>query len=254
MKAIHGLMLLAGTLALSGCELENDKKKSLSENEIKKYISASNINPSYVGMAPRQNTRTVRFDTTSQIPIYYVVNGGGSVPKEILSGVQNLENLLGNVFGDFQVIDDDLSMYRDESKPGNQPDYSHSIEDFYNRHGIDYGLIFSVGTAFWDPAMESKPGSMCANAGQAPYNGGLYVRYDEVSGYYSDTHKAWVNLGNGSCSWDTDIVKHEIAHNLGLFNHFSPYFGKWSQGAEQVLRNLYSNPANLSPDDMVITR
>ncbi|WP_053062505.1 hypothetical protein [Photobacterium aquae] len=254
MKLTKGVLVLAGLALLAGCEEE--ETEVIEPVNIRGYIQKTNIDKGFVEVYPDRQPAgtTVRFDISSKIPVYFVKNGGGEVPLPIKDGVSQMKGLLGGVFSEFTVIDDDISYFRDPAKPGNQNDWQQSskLNQFYAKHGIEYGLVFAEGTAFWDPEMESDPEKMCANASSAPYNGGLSIEIDPNTGLFSTDHVAWVNLGNGQCEWDSDIVIHEMAHNLGLFNHFEPYYGKWSTAAEQVIRNLYSNPAGLTPENMLI--
>ncbi|MGF1688451.1 hypothetical protein L4C36_17485 [Photobacterium japonica] len=64
----------------------------------------------------------------------------------------------------------------------------------------------------------------------------------------------WVNMGNGQCNWDSDIVTHEAAHAMGMFNHLDGYFGSWSTTAMDVLATLYGNPAGTPYSSLVPQR
>jgi len=86
------------------------------------------------------------------------------------------------------------------------------------------------------------------------YAGSLNRVIDQNS--YTDTadNLLWVILDNTQgCTWDTDMVRHEMAHAMGMYQHLNDYFGSWSTTAMNILATMYSNPAgtpynSLTPD------
>ncbi|MDR9825759.1 hypothetical protein RCJ22_09100, partial [Vibrio sp. FNV 38] len=188
-----------------------------------------------------QQRGTVRFDTTVSIPTYFITNSGNSVPAVILESVEVMRNQLGVDFSSIKVINEDLTPYRDTNSPNeNKPNGSFNSHSFQSRHGINGGIIFSIDTAFYSHQWSTDPSLMCANAGQGPYDGGLNIAIDNNTHTFRDDTVVWVNLGNRQCSWDKGIVLHEMAHALGLFQHFD-YFGKWNTTSMAVLKLLYRN-------------
>ncbi|MGR5118138.1 hypothetical protein ACPV5W_05285 [Vibrio astriarenae] len=188
-----------------------------------------------------QQRGTVRFDTTSSIPTYFVTKSGDSVPEVILESVDVMRNQLAVDFSDVAVINEDLTVYRDTSSPNeNKPNGTFDSYSFKSRHGINGGIIFSIDTAFYSHQWGTDPSFMCANAGQGPYDGGMQISVVSNTHTFGDDTLVWVNLGNRQCSWDKGIVLHEMAHALGLFQHFD-YFGKWNTTSMAVLKLLYKN-------------
>lgn len=187
---------------------------------------------------------TVRFDTTNQIPLYYVSLEGTQPPTAVVEAVNQIESRLGNIFTDFHLLTDDLSGYRDLSFPTeNRGNYTYSEASFKNAHGIIGGLVFSQGTAYYSTEWANDPQEMCGNASIGPYTGNLSLVVNPATHTYSASSLLWVNMGNGQCSWDYQMAKHEMAHAMGMFSHLDGYFGLWSETAMDILATLYSNSA-----------
>ena len=112
---------------------------------------------------------------------------------------------------------------------------------FNSTYGVTTGLVISEGTAYYSSEYSDDPQNMCANATSAPYDGGLTVSIDPNTSLYASNAVLWVNMGNGQCDWGYEMVMHETAHTMGMFDHLDDYFGLWSDTAMNVLATLYSN-------------
>ncbi|MBM7035397.1 hypothetical protein [Vibrio ulleungensis] len=233
------------SLNLLGCfGITGETDGLVDQNTLAAYLESSNRSINHFPYLHGLDQRgTVRFDTTSSIPLYYVTDVGQSVPKSILESVEVMRNQLGVSFSEIQVLNEDIEQYRNfwhaEENIGNG---EYSEDDFKLTHGITGGIVFSIDSAFYSHQYTTNPNTMCANAGQGPYDGGLSINVDTNTHTFEPSTLLWVNLGNRQCSWDKGIVLHEMAHALGLFHHFD-YFGKWNTTSMAVLKMLYRNPA-----------
>lgn len=259
MKKVSVLAL--STLLLTACGSDEAKTESVDDQKLLSLVQKTNYSTGFPPLfsdnmwgSAFEQRGTVRFDISEQIPLYYVSKDGLHPPAVIVNGIKAIEDRLGNIFSDFTPITEDLSVYRDSNSPEeNVGNDSFSAGDFKNRHGIIGGLVVAQGTGFYSKVFSDNPQEMCANASTAPYNSSMALLIDPASTYANDT-LLWVNLGNGQCSWDSDIVTHEAAHAMGMFNHLDGYFGSWSVTAMDVLSTLYGNPASTPYSSLVPKR
>ncbi len=237
-------LILITTSLVAGCLGITKETDGLVDKEtLVQYLSSSNrsVNghPNLVGLSQHG---TVRFDTTSSIPVYYVGNNVNSVPSVISESIEIMSNQLGIRFSKIEVLNENLTQYRDMRYPTqNRSNYSFNSHNFRGKHGIQGGIIFALDTSFYSHEYSFDPGSMCASASTAPYDGGVSIDVNNNNHTFDTNTLMWVNLGNGQCNWDRGIVLHEMAHALGLFHHFD-YFGKWNTTSMAVLKLLYNNP------------
>ncbi len=258
------ILVSALAVILTGCLSEEessgfDAPQKAPESSIATLLEQSNYQPSYVRLTDSvtlssyNQVGTVRFDTTSQIPLYYVSANGNLPPQQIILGFQKLEERLGNIFTDFTPVTADLSSYRDLTYPSeNRGNGTFDSASFYATNGITSGLVVAEGTAFFSTQYASNPQEMCANASTGPYSGSLAININPTTGLYESDTVLWLNMGNGQCTWDYQMVMHETAHNMGMFTHLDEYFGLWSDTAMNVLATLYRNPARTSYTDLTV--
>lgn len=258
---------LATAILLFGCDDSNSDSNSnqntdefkAAESAIAGLVSDTN-SPTNAWLLENgtynffSQTGTVRFDTTSQIPLYYVSSSGSDAPTSIKTAYSNLEARLGDIFTDITPVAADLSVYRDTSYTNeNRGNNTFDADSFNSAHGISYGIIISEGTAYYSSEYSDDPQNMCGNASTGPYTGSLSVDIDSNTHQYASDTVLWVNMGNNQCSWGYEMVMHETAHNLGMFDHLDDdYFGLWSSTAMNVLATLYANPAGTPYSDLVI--
>jgi len=118
---------------------------------------------------------------------------------------------------------------------------------------IDTGLIISEGTAVGPGGVVDS--NACGNVSTAP---GVteVVRFDlNSNGVMSG--KAYINIGSSACSPRVDIAVHEIAHAMGLFNHFSGYGtgAVMNSTAWNVLYSLYvANTPGTTAENVIAVR
>lgn len=256
-------VLALTTVLLTACGGSDDKEKteSVDDQKLLSLVKETNFSTNFPPLfsdriwgSTFEQHGTVRFDISEQIPLYYVSKDGSNPPAAIVNGIKAIEDRIGNIFTDFTLITEDLSVYRDNHKPEeNVGNNSFSADTFKNNHGIIGGLVVSQGTGFYSKDFGNNPKEMCANASMAPYSGSMALLIDPTSTYSKDT-LLWLNMGNGQCSWDSDIVTHEAAHAMGMFNHLDGYFGSWSTTAMDVLATLYGNPAGTPYSSLVPKR
>ncbi|MGF1836525.1 hypothetical protein [Photobacterium sanguinicancri] len=257
-------ILALSTLLLTACGGDSDDKakaESVDDQKLLSLVQKTNYSTGFPPLFSDQmwgstfeQQGIVRFDISDQIPLYYVSKDGSNPPAVIVNGIKAIEDRLGDIFTDFTLITEDLSVYRDnQNTQENVGNGTFSADTFKNSHGIIGGLVVAQGTGYYSKAYSDNPQSMCANASTAPYDGSMAILIDPTSTYSNDT-LLWVNMGNGQCSWDSDIVTHEAAHALGMFNHLDGYFGSWSATAMDVLSTLYGNPAGTPYSSLVPKR
>lgn len=248
---VLGLSCLSIVACSDDSDSSSDSRSAVSDSELLALIEESNYADRFPYLADEStglqiNQRgLVRFDTTSKIPLYYVSDGGHTPPTNISNAITNLENRLGDIFTDFTLINEDISTYKDLSRPTeNVGNGNYDEATFKGNHGIIGGLVISEGSGYYDSGMAPDPQSMCANASIAPYSGGISIQIYGNTHTYTETTLMWANLGNGQCSWDSDIVVHEIAHAMGMFKHVDhDHFGKWGSTAMDMLDTMYKNLA-----------
>ncbi len=262
----HGLLIGLSCLAITACGGgDDDSGASVDDAKLRSLIKQSNyvtsgfpqltIDNLWYG-SPLQQQGVVRFDTTSKIPLYFVSqNGEEQVPVAISNAVSKIEARLGDVFDDMEVIHEDLSVYRDTTRPDENV-YNDLYDEtrFKNNHGIIGGLVINIGAGYYDKQYGNDPQTMCANASIAPYRGSMALVINESRHTYADTSLLWVNMGNGQCSWSSDTVVHEMAHAMGMFAHAEPYFGHWGTTAMDMLHTLYANDAGTAYGDLIPAR
>lgn len=246
-------------LFLAGCGSE-DSDNSASAEDINNLVKQTNFSNGFptldtdkqFGFAPLEQRGVVRFDTTSQIPLYYVSKNGNQPPQNVIDGVTRIESRLGDIFTDFMLISEDVSQYRDDGIPDQSiSNYTYNHNTFTNTHGIRGGVIISLDSAFFSHQYGDAK-SMCANASIAPYSGSMGLVVDDNTHTYTEDNLLWVNMGNNhGCSWDSNIVTHEIAHAMGMYTHLDGYFGSWSVTAMNVLATMYSNNAGTPYDSLL---
>ncbi|PMN68318.1 hypothetical protein [Enterovibrio norvegicus] len=246
----------AGVLALSAfllaaCGSDDEaKNESVDDSKLLSLVKQTNYS---TGFPPLFTDRvwgnelvqqgTVRFDTDTQIPLYYVSKDGSAPPPSIANAVTTIEARLGDVFSDVQLVTEDLGVYRNHGIANqNVGNGTYNEDSFKNSHSIIGGIVIAQGTGFYSHEYSNDPKSMCANASIAPYDGSMALLIDPLTQNYSNDELLWVNMGNGQCGWDTDIVIHEMAHAMGMYTHLDGYFGSWSNTAMDILATLYGNP------------
>lgn len=256
MSGKYLLALASSAVFLAGCGGgdEGANSASFSGVEFTNLVKKTNFSQGFPGLysdylygKTLDQNGTVRFDTSSQIPLYYVSATGANPPAEITKAVDHIESRLGDIFTDFQLLTEDLSVYRDTAYPNeNRGNSLYSEASFKNNHGIIGGLVIAKGSAFYSSEWASNPQEMCGNASIGPYTGSMSLVVNPDTHTYSSDSLLWVNMGNGQCSWDSQMTTHEMAHSMGMFAHLEGYFGLWSEVAMDILATLYSNPAGTS--------
>ncbi|UGA53482.1 hypothetical protein [Vibrio sp. VB16] len=257
------LLALITGLVISGCDDDSSSSSNsiskASESDISSLVEATNYTPSATTltdsgtMSTYSQTGIVRFDTTAQIPLYYVSSNSSSAPDSIVTAFSNLEDRLGDIFTDITVITADLSVYRDTNYSNeNRGNGTFDASTFNSTYGVATGLVISEGTAYYSSEYSNDPQNMCANASSAPYYGGLSISIDPNTSLYASDTVLWLNMGNGQCDWDYKMVMHETAHNMGMFDHLDDYFGLWSDTAMNVLGTLYSNAGGTEYTNLTI--
>ena len=159
MRKVVLAILVSGMLA--GC-LDEDSKENSSDvlgkattSQIASLVKETNLHGSYVYLtdsetySPFNQVGIVRFDTTAQIPLYYVSENGSLPPEEIVKAFQQLEARLGDIFTDFTPVMADLTVYRDPLYANeNRGNDTFNASEFNAIHSISTGLIVAEGTAF----------------------------------------------------------------------------------------------------------
>lgn len=270
LKQLSFAALLGTTVLMAGCGSSDDGKsnsstKSVSNSELITFIQSTNVsqgtpylhnssrNPLFAGNEKQE--RTIRFDTAGKIPLYYVSVDGSQPPAKISNAITTIESRLGDIFADFTLITEDLSVFRDDSRSSeNVGNGKYDEAAFKARHGIIGGMVLSTGTGFYDKTYSSSPQNMCANSSDAPYTGNNNIVVNETTHTYSTQELMWSNMGHDRCSWSSDMAVHEIAHGMGMYAHVEPYFGLWSTTAMDALDTIYSNPAGTLFADLVPAR
>lgn len=243
------VLLFVSILLLAGCfGITKETASILPDSEVRSLIKQSNFSlhlySDWIFGTRLDQQGTVRFDLQDPIPLYFVSANGSQPPFKITNAISIIEKQLGNIFSDFQLIAEDLTVFRDLNYPNeNIGNYLYSEQSFKNRHGIVGGLVISIDTAFYSNDYSKDANSMCANASVAPYSGALNVVVDQNTHTYAPETLLWANMGNRMCSWESDTVIHEIAHTFGMYEHVDDYFGSWSSVAMDMLKTLYLNPA-----------
>jgi hypothetical protein len=246
---VNTALSLTAMSLLAGCfGFTSDTASILPDSEIRTLLEQSNIanylfsDAPYV--TPLHAQGTTRFDVSDPIPLYFVSKNGDEPPHPVVHAIAAIEDNLGNVFTDIQLLTEDLSVYKNKAYPNqNVGNYQYSEQVFKNQHGIIGGVVIAIDTAFYSHEYSKDPESMCGNASIAPYSGSISLVVDEQSHTYVSETLYWVNLGNGMCNWGSDIVIHEVAHAFGMYQHVDDYFGSWSSVAMDLLKTLYLNPA-----------
>ncbi|OEE83124.1 hypothetical protein A1OQ_19280 [Enterovibrio norvegicus FF-162] len=255
-------VLALSAVLIAACGEDEAKTESVDEQKLSSLVKQTNYSTNFPPLfsdviwgSTLDQQGTVRFDAAEQIPLYYVSKDGSNPPAVISNAVNTIEARLGNIFSDFTLVTEDLSVYRDNSLAHeNVGNGSFNANEFKNSHGILGGLVIAQGTGFYSKGFSDSPQNMCANASMAPYDGSMALLIDPTSYTYAGDTLLWVNMGNGQCSWDSDIVVHEMAHAMGMYNHLDGYFGSWSTTAMDILATLYGNPAGTAYSSLVIKR
>lgn len=193
----------------------------------------------------------------------------------VLSAIARIENTIGQqVFqstirtADFtQFTADDPAENTENVYDGWNPRTGYPVDgdgkgDSYiklkDRDGVNGALIFSFGT---NGRYSGRCEESVANVDTQPYPDALSMPSYIVDGegYITNENWNWVNLGrydNGNgvagevChsvnNVTEDMIVHEIAHALGLAEHFSGFGidGVWTSYPAAILKSLYNNPTN----------
>ncbi|MEZ9708762.1 hypothetical protein AB4254_08825 [Vibrio breoganii] len=246
------------TLALLGCDTEDQSSTRLSQNEIRSFLLETNIETDspirYTShpSVPNINKTSVRFDISQTIPIYFVSSDGDDPHPTIKDAFTDIERTIERpTFTSWNLVSHDLTEFRDDTNPNeNKPNGTFPTSDFYDTHGIQYGIVVATNTA---PQISPTHGtSLCNTMSIYPYHDTAQIKYDENTNYYTQDNILWINLGNSKCVVSKEDIKHYVAQALGLYKPLATYFNPWSYGAEQLLFNLYLNEAGMHPDDMLI--
>ena len=265
------------TACSSGGGGGSDDNYNATPNEIRELVRAVNddfqiIWGSYQTTDQPHQTHpvrngTIRFDTTQPIPLYFVSADGSSAPAAISQAVHELETRLGNIFTEITPVKADLSVFKDQGSPGNEeawpsPTWRELDQDsgqtkgmkFLADHGLSYGIAIAVNTGYLPAG--GDPSNYCANASIAPYSGALWIHADPETHLVANDFVGWVNMGNGVCKWGKEMVKHELAHMLGMYHHHyqNDIFGLWSDTALDILATLYANPAGTDFSELVVSQ
>ncbi|MBC7001461.1 hypothetical protein BIZ37_02735 [Photobacterium sp. BZF1] len=183
------------------------------------------------------------------VPVYYAVIGDDAkeeIDPRVTEGLKGIEAAIDRkVFEDKGFIrfsDADVTNF-------STIDYSDAIGRGKG------GLIISVGTAH----QVSKNGEiMCGSVTSAPYIAGSPNMIVDTNGVLqSDKGWVWLNLGNDNCGFDTNIVKHELAHYFmqhdGHFDGFGENGDTFSESTEAVLHTIYNNAIGAPVESMSYT-
>ncbi len=238
---VHALLIsVFGFVNASSAESYKIDELVRMTNDVNEYKGGMLFSPNN---QPLKQKGLVRFDTSREIPLYFVQEMNGEIPQEILVAVERVEQLLGNIFSDFKTLRYDTSS-------------EFNAASFSQTTGVSGGLVVSVGTGYSNSNDLSISQSSCANVGVGPNTGNLFFWVDPETGLYLENTILWINIGRDQCEWDVDLVVHEFAHALGMFKHIDCVFSdgsqntqcqpapSWSPKAEEVLRAIYRNSAN----------
>jgi hypothetical protein len=138
--------------------------------------------------------------------------------------------------------------------PNTGPTARDTYEKLIAEDGVAGGLVISFGTNFDSSVIEAgKCDFYKGNATNGPYIMDVQTYLVDKDGYFSSNQWMWVNLGqaNDLCNnvhkVDHELIVHEVAHIVGLGNHFEGFGdsnGAWSTSAAAVLRAIYAAPVN----------
>ncbi|MBV7317362.1 hypothetical protein [Shewanella sp. NIFS-20-20] len=131
--------------------------------------------------------------------------------------------------------------------PATEAQVGDSYKKLIARDGVNGGLILAWGTVF----RSSCEGSL-ANASSIPLVMGQPSYFIDNEGYLTNESFNWVNLGQAHSQCTNmdkishDVIVHEIAHAIGLSEHFTHFgnHGVFGGNAKAVLSSLYNNPVN----------
>lgn len=181
------------------------------------------------------------------VPVYYAVigaDGKEEVDLRVTEGLNSIESAMG-----FKVFNNKGFIHFDDVSDFSSIDYSDA-----NDRGKG-GLIISVGTAH----QVTKNGEiMCGSVSAAPHIAGSPDMIVDTNGtLQSDKGWVWLNLGNENCGFDSNIVKHELAHYFmdysEHFNGFGENGATYSESTEAILHTIYNNPIGTPVDSMAYT-
>ncbi|MCY9861481.1 hypothetical protein OTK49_02990 [Vibrio coralliirubri] len=200
------------------------------------------------------------------VPVYHAVIDGETEQRDerVLNGMKAIEDAIGRpVFEDKGFI-------------------HFSAEDVSDPTAINYadaaargkgGLIMSVGTAQeYTETPTRSSATQCGTVAAAPYISGAPNQIIDSRGVIqSDKGWAWINLGNDTCGFDSDIVAHEASHYLfviggmsgdnnsdhdlnGHFNGFGANgTGSFTESPRAVLHTIYNNAIGAPVASMAYT-
>lgn len=123
-----------------------------------------------------------------------------------------------------------------------------SYQELTDKFGVRGAITFSFGTAMATSAAYCK--SVKANFSTFPFDGGSTGFILDKHAYISNSNWHFVHLGqnNAFCNnmdvINEEIIIHELAHALGLVQHFDGFGinAVWSKQAAAVLRAIYHHP------------
>ena len=256
------LLLAACKGGGSGSDGSFVSQDTLSDDEIRALVRETNYHPDYVAFDKQKCQDTecaqegvIRFSKESLIPVYFISADGSEPDSDIVGAIQRIEDKLGSVFEPIQVKTADLTQFRDSSRPdeniGNGT-WNQKKDEFLDSLQISYGLVISNDTGFYNKNYNIS--GMCANFSSGPYEGGTTIKVDMSTHTYSSDYVGFVNLGSPNCDSNLDIATHEIAHSMGMFTHFEPHFGSWSDTAMRVLHTIYDNAPRTGYDVLSVSQ
>lgn len=196
------------------------------------------------------STRIIRFDYENEkIPVYFI----GSADSRFTYAINYIENLLGDIFAD-PIIISDVTYFDSAISTCNA--ITTTGDTFEGRERFvaegEGGIVFSLGTAYV-PDGSTDYANYCANASNY-LNASQYENPYTSNATFTTRKLTFLNIDNIGCTSSNMIVVHEVAHAIGLLQHFSDYglTDSWGSTTESVLKTLYFNSPNTPYTDAVV--
>lgn len=188
-------------------------------------------------------SKTMRYnDQQSKIVVYSNV----TEDYRFIQAMDNINEVIGRDIFDYRGV---ISLSYEDSGFIN---YSNYLP--LQNEGVGGAIILSVGTTV-DTNMGCSHGNY-ANRPNANLVGKHYVEADNA--YANDYGYSWVNIDSpdGQCVASVEVATHELAHALGLYEHFDGFGigGVFGEEAKVTLRTLYNNDAGTDPEQLTIYR